>query len=361
MRGFDYKSAIGIFLDLDMLSLVSHIYELKGKAVQFSDDKTDTYAAMIESAMVNSIESSNRIEGVFTTDKQLKNIALNKAFPKTKSEEEIAGYREALKLIHENHEYIDINVNYILQIHKTLYQYSASFSSGKFKNVDNKIVRYDSDGKGTTIFQPVSAFETEEYLTRICEEYNKNIVYGTEPLLIIFMFILDFLCMHPFLDGNGRISRLLTVLMLEKNGFDIVKVISLEKLIEDNIETYYESLHSSSEGFHEAKNDYVYFVRYMLGIMIGAYDSFLKEAKSIIGTDSRKTSKVADVIRESIKPITKTEILQNIKTKIPINQVTVQRALAELIRDNKITKLGGGRYTKYKWNNTEEEHKYDNG
>lgn len=354
IKDFNYKNRINQMLSNDILTMVANIYELRGQTLQYSISKSNEYAALVENAKIKSIESSNRIEGIYTTEKNLKNIALDKVYPKTKPEEEIAGYRETLKLVHENHEYIDIALNSILQMHKTLYSFSNNTSKGKLKNVDNEIIEIDNKGNQVIRFKPVSAFETEEMLIKLCNEYNKSIREGLEPLIVISMFVLDFLCIHPFIDGNGRISRLITLLLLYKNYFDIVRVVSIEKIIEDTKETYYESLNKSSIGFEKDENDYTYFVRYYLGIIIKAYNNFLSEAKILVNKDIRKIKKIEEIIKESIKPITKTEILDIIKTKTTINQVTVQRALAEMIADNKITKIGGGRYTKYIWNNKEE-------
>ena len=357
IKTFKYKNRINGLLNNDILTFIANIYELKGQTEQYSLDKSNDYAALVENAKIRSIESSNRIEGISVSDKQIKNIALNKTYPKTKPEEEIAGYREVLKLVHENHDYINIESRYILQMHKELYQFSNNTNAGKLKMVDNEISEIKENGEKVVRFYPVPAFETEEMLLNLCDEYNKSIVDGLEPILVMSMFVLDFLCIHPFLDGNGRISRLLTLLMMYKNGFDIVKVVSIEKIIEDTKETYYESLFKSSEGFNEDKNNYTYFVRYLLGVIIKAYKDFLDEAKVLTNKEIKKVKKVEEVIKESLRPITKTEIYDTIKTRVRINQVTVQRALAELLESNKIIKIGGGRYTSYVWNNDYKEEK----
>ena len=220
---------------------------------------------------------------------------------------------------------------------------------GRYKTADNIIEEEDSSGNKFVRFRPVPAWETPEAVEELCKAFNEALATEQiDPLILIPMFVLDFLCVHPFNDGNGRMSRLLTLLLLYRAGYIVGKYISIEKLIENTKEAYYDCLQLSSAKWHENENDYEPFVKYMLGIIVAAYRDFSSRV-SLITTDGlSKPDRVREIIRTTLGPITKTEILE----KCPdISQVTVQRALADLVESGQITKLGGGRYTKYLWNN----------
>ena len=236
---------------------------------------TGALSELLEIALIQSTEASNRIEGIVTTDDRLKKIVMNKTTPKGRSEREIAGYRDVLTTIHENYDYIPIKPGMILQLHRDLYRFSNSPIGGSFKNSDNIIAEQLPDGTKRVRFQPVPAWETAEAIDTICDAFQKALDDAEmDPLLLIPMFILDFLCIHPFNDGNGRMSRLLTLLLLYRSGYFVGKYISIERLIADSKETYYEALQDSSMQWHEGENDYLPFVRYMLGIVIAAYREF---------------------------------------------------------------------------------------
>ncbi len=220
---------------------------------------------------------------------------------------------------------------------------------GRYKTSDNIIEEQDAEGNKSVRFRPMPAWETPEAIEKICQSYDEALnSENIDALIIIPMFVLDFLCVHPFNDGNGRISRLLTLLLLYRSGYIVGKYISIEKLIEQTKEIYYESLQLSSAGWHENKNDYEPFVKYMLGVIVAAYRDFSSRVSLLTTQGMSKPDRVKEIIRATLGPITKTEIL----AKCPdISQVTVQRALADLVDKGDIVKLGGGRYTKYIWNN----------
>ena len=352
MRQFDYKREYAKLLTPDVVSLLAAIHEYKGKEDAIAETKRDTLNQLVDLAKIQSTEASNRIEGIITTADRLKKIVRDKTMPKTRSEKEIAGYRDVLATVHESHDYIPPRPSMILQLHRDLYKFTGKSIGGSYKNSDNVIAEELPDGTKRVRFQPVPAWETPEAMDRMCSAFEEA-VNGAEmdQLLLIPMFIQDFLCIHPFKDGNGRMSRLLTLLLLYRAGYTVGKYISIEKIISDSKETYYEALQDSSYDWHEGKNDYAPFVRYMLGVVVAAYRKFESRAALIVDSDYSKSHRVREVIKGRIGPITKSEIMEECPD---ISQITVQRALSDLLKNGLIIKIGGGRYTKYAWNHEKE-------
>ena len=352
MRQFDYKREYAKLLTPDVVSLLAAIHEYKGKEDAIAERKRDTLNQLVDLAKIQSTEASNRIEGIITTADRLKKIVRDKTMPKTRSEKEIAGYRDVLATVHESHDYIPPRPSMILQLHRDLYKFTGKSIGGSYKNSDNVIAEELPDGTKRVRFRPIPAWETPEAMDRLCSSFEEA-VNGAEmdPLLLIPMFVLDFLCIHPFNDGNGRMSRLLTLLLLYRAGYTVGKYFSIEKIISDSKETYYEALQDSSYDWHEGKNDYAHFVRYMLGVVVAAYRKFESRAALIVDSDYSKPDRVREVIKGRIGPITKSEIMEECPD---ISQITVQRALSDLLKNGLIVKLGGGRYTKYAWNHEKE-------
>ena len=348
MRAFDFKKEYQKLLIPEVVALLSQIHEHKGQQNLFIEAKKDVLSELLEIAKIQSTEASNRIEGIITTDDRLKKIVRDKTIPKNRSEREIAGYRDVLSTIHDSYDYIPVRPGMILQLHRDLYKYSGSAIGGNFKNSDNVIAEELPDGTKQVRFQPVPAWETAEAMTVLCDALNEAL--GNEemdPLLLIPIFILDFLCIHPFNDGNGRMSRLLTLLLLYRSGYIVGKYISIEKIIADGKDTYYEVLQQSSYDWHEGANDYLPFVRYMLGIIVAAYRDFSTRVELLTTKGLSKPDRIREVIRGTTGKITKAQIME----KCPdISHITVQRALAEMMSNNEIIKIGGGRYTSYSWN-----------
>jgi Fic family protein len=253
-----------------------------------------------------------------------------------------------LATVHDSYEYIPIRPNNILQLHRDLYSFSSSDTGGRFKNTDNVIAESGKDGQQRVRFMPVPAFQTPEAMEILCNEFSNAIERAEyDPLLLIPMFIIDFLCIHPFNDGNGRMSRLLTLLLLYRSGYIVGKYVSMEMLIEKTKETYYEALQESSCEWHEGTNDYLPFVRYMLGIITAAYREFSGRVKLLSTSGFTKAERIRELIKDHLGKITKAEIMELCPN---ISQATVQRTLAELLANGDITKIGGGRYTSYIWN-----------
>ena len=348
MRVFDYRKEYKRLLSADIVSLLTAIHEYKGKQLQIAGENADVLTQLVEIAKIQSTDASNKIEGISTSNERLQKIVKEKTRPKTRDEKEIAGYRDVLSTIHENYDYIPPRSSMILQLHRDLYKFTGSSIGGNYKTGDNVIAEERADGTKTVRFQPVPAWETSDYVNVICSAYEDALRDGEiDALALIPMFILDFLCVHPFNDGNGRMSRLLTLLLLYRAGYTVGKYISIEKLIADSKETYYEVLQESSYDWHEGKNDYAPFVRYMLGVVVAAYREFESRAALMINSALSKPDRIKEVIKRKIGPITKTEIMKECPD---VSQVTVQRALGNLLKSGQIIKLGGGRYTKYIWN-----------
>ena len=352
MRSYNYKNKWQKLLTPEVVSLLTQIHEYKGEQTLFIEAKADTLTQLVEIAKIQSTEASNRIEGIYTSDERLKSLVTNKTTPRTRNEQEIAGYRDVLSTIHESHDFIPVKPSIILQLHRDLYKFSGKSIGGSYKGTDNVIAEEDSEGNQFVRFQPVPAWETPAAIDAICEAFDEILAQtDADPLLIIPMFILDFLCIHPFNDGNGRMSRLLTLLLLYRAGYIVGKYISIEKMIEQTKETYYEALQNSSAYWHDDKNDYIPFVQYTLGVVVAAYREFSSRVKLIATSKMSKPERIREIIKETLGKITKTEIME----KCPdISQITVQRALNDLVTSGEILKIGGGRYTAYMWNHNKE-------
>ena len=352
MREFNFKTEYNKLLTPEVVAYLTQIHEYKGQQNLFIEAKADALANLLEVAKIQSTEASNRIEGIITTDDRLKKIVRDKTMPKTRGEKEIAGYRDVLATIHESHDFIPPKPSIILQLHRDLYKFSGKAIGGSFKNSNNVIAEELPDGQRIVRFEPVPAWETPEAVTALCNAFEEA-MRDTEldPLLLIPMFILDFLCIHPFNDGNGRMSRLLTLLLLYRSGYIVGKYISIEKLISDTKETYYEALQASAYNWHEEANDYAPFVTYMLGILVAAYRDFESRIELLTTKGLSKPDRVREIIKNHLGKITKSEIMAQCPD---ISQITVQRALADLLKSGEIIKLSGGRYTSYTWNRERE-------
>jgi Fic family protein len=348
MREFNYTKKWAQMLTPEIVGLLTKIHEFKGEQTLFIEAHSDELTELMEIAKIQSTEASNRIEGIYTSDERLKKLVMDKTTPKSRQEQEIAGYRDVLSTIHKNYDYIQAKPGIILQLHRDLYKFMGPGAGGYFKTTDNVIAEIDSEGNKKVRFEPIPAWETSEAIDNLCKAFDEIFQdENIEPLIVIPMFILDFLCIHPFNDGNGRMSRLLTLLLLYRSGYIVGKYISIEKMIENTKETYYEVLRASSEDWHEEENDYIPFIKYMLGIIVASYREFSSRVKLLTTAGLTKGERIGEIIKQTIGAITKAEIMK----KCPdVSQITIQRALIDLQEQNKIIKIGGGRYTKYTWN-----------
>ena len=345
MHLFDYETKALQCLTPEIVALIARIHECKGRQELFIEASKDELNALLEIARIQSTGASNRIEGIYTSEKRLKELIEKKAEPRNRSEQEISGYREVLAVIHENDEHITLSPGLILQLHRDLYAYSSSAIGGTYKKSDNIITEIDADGKQKTRFVPVPAYQTADAMNQMCDAFTSTMKKRTfDELMLIPMFILDFLCIHPFNDGNGRMSRLLTLLLLYQSGYIVGKYISLEMLIEKSKETYYEALQDSSTGWHQNDNQYESFVTYFLGILLKAYDEFENRVEHLKYRRLSKPDRIKSVIDRTVGKITKKEIMEQCPD---ISQVTVERTLTNLVKNGTIKKTGAGPSTAY--------------
>ena len=345
MKNFDYITNPAKLLTPEIVQMVGSIHEHKGKQELFLEANIDELKTLLEVALIQSTGASNRIEGIFTSDKRLEELVSQKAEPRNRSEQEIAGYREVLATIHESYEYITPRPNIILQLHRDLYSYSQGNIGGIHKNSDNVIAETDAEGHQKARFIPAPAFQTAEAIDELCARFLEAWEADRiDKLVLIPMFILDFLCIHPFNDGNGRMSRLLTLLLFYKAGYIVGKYVSMEMLIEKTKETYYEALQASSVGWHEDENSYEPFVKYYLGIMLKVYNEFENRVEHLKYHNLSKPDRIKAVIDNKVGKITKKEIMELCPD---ISKVTVERTLTDLVKSGYIAKVGAGPSTGY--------------
>lgn len=345
MRVFDYTKIPESLLTPEIVNMLVKIHEHKGKQELFLEANIDELKTLLEVALIQSTGASNRIEGIYTTDSRLEEIVSKKAEPRNRSEQEIAGYREVLTNIHESYEYISPRPNVILQLHRDLYSYSAAASGGAYKISDNIIAETDLDGKQHIRFMPIAAFQTTEAMDLLCNEFIKAWeAEKIDKLVLIPMFILDFLCIHPFNDGNGRMSRLLTLLLYYRAGYIVGKYVSMEMLIEKTKEIYYEALQASSYAWHENENNYLPFLKYYLGIILKAYNEFEGRVEHLKMRKLSKPDRIKSIIERKVGKITKKELME---TCPDISKITIERTLNALVKSGEIMKVGAGVATAY--------------
>lgn len=340
MRAFNYSEIKNQMWDSEILGLIAAIYKEAGKQEQYLKQRPEETEKLIKIAKIQSTEASNAIEGIVTTSTRLRQLIEEKTTPKNRNEQEIAGYRDVLNIIHENFDAIPITPNYILQLHKILYSHMNNPMAGKTKNVQNYISASYPDGHTEILFTPLTPYETPEALNRICEEYNRVIGnMEVEPLIIIPVFIHDFLCIHPFNDGNGRMSRLLTALLLYRNGFYVGKYISLEAKIAKNKDLYYDALGQTQTGWHEGKENAVPFIKYLLGTILAAYKDF-EDRFALVET---KLSALETVRRATVNKIGRFT-KQDIRELCPYLSISsIEGALRKMVAAGELKREGAGK------------------
>ncbi|MGO5087522.1 Fic family protein [Oscillospiraceae bacterium LCP25S3_E10] len=344
MRTFNYSEIKNQKWDSKILGLVAAIYKEAGKQELYLKKRPEELEKLVEIAKIQSTEASNAIEGIVTTSTRIRQLVEDKTIPKNRDEQEIAGYRDVLNVIHDSFDTIPISQNYILQLHKILYNHMNNPMAGRTKSAQNYISASYPDGHVETLFTPLSPFETPEALDKICEEYNRVIGnFEVEPLIAIPIFIHDFLCIHPFNDGNGRMSRLLTTLLLYRNGFYVGKYISLESKIAKNKDLYYDALRQSQYGWHEGKEDVISFIKYLLGTILSAYKDF-EDRFALIEVKLPAIEMVRQATMNKIGRFTK----QDIHELCPSLSISsIERALRKLVDSEELKKEGAGKNTCY--------------
>ena len=347
MRAFDYSKLADRTWDNEIVSYLSKIHEYKGKQELFLRRKPVELKRLIEIAKVQSVEASNRIEGIVTTNSRLKRLMADKTTPQNRDEEEILGYRNVLNLARENYDAIPVRSNYILQLHRELLKYTNYSYGGRFKTVPNEIDMFLENGEKVTLFKPLEPYETPDAVNAICENFqialNKE---SADELILIPCFILDFLCVHPFNDGNGRMSRILTLLALYRSGYFVGQYVSIEKAIADTKEAYYDALQKADKGWHEENNDPEPFVKYMLGVILSCYREFEKRLTVVHEAGAKRTS--YDIVKTyasgRIGKFSKQEVLVGCPS---LGSSSVESALKKLVDDGILIRIGAGRKTLY--------------
>lgn len=344
MRAFNYSAIRNQKWDSEILSLIAAIYKEAGKQELYLKQRPEALEKLVEIAKVQSTEASNAIEGIVTTSTRVRQLVEEKTAPRNRDELEIAGYRDVLSIIHESFDAIPITRNYILQLHKILYSHMNNPLAGSTKNVQNYISATYPDGHTEILFTPLAPYETPEALDRICEEYNR--VIGNmelEPLIAIPVFVHDFLCIHPFNDGNGRMSRLLTTLLLYRSGFYVGRYISLEAKIAKNKDLYYDALAQSQSGWHEGTEDVLPFVKYLLGTMLAAYKDFEERAALV-----EQKLPALETVRKASKSKVGRFNKQDIRELCPaLSDSSIEGALRKLVAAGELKKEGNGKNTCY--------------
>lgn len=344
MRSFNYSEISENKWDSELLGLIAAIYKEAGKQEMYLKHRPEELEKLVEISKIQSTEASNAIEGIVTTSTRIRQLMGEKTAPRNRDEQEIAGYRDVLNIIHESFDVIPLTPNYILQLHKILYSHMNNPMAGKTKSVQNFISAVYPDGHRETVFTPPDPFSTPAALEAICNEYNR--VIGNmelEPLIAIPTFIHDFLCIHPFNDGNGRMSRLLTTLLLYRNGFYVGKYISLESKIAKNKELYYDALRQSQAGWHEGKADAVPFIKYILGTVLSAYKDF-DDRFSLIETKLSALETVRQATMKKTGRFRKQDIMELCPS---LSISSVEGALRKLVDEGELKREGNGKSTCY--------------
>ena len=344
MKDFDYSLLQAKKWDSDLLNYVGQIAEHKGRQELFLSQKPAVLDSLVELAIVQSTESSNRIEGIRTSDSRLKDLVLKKVTPQDRDEEEILGYQDVLSTIHESYQYIAITPQVILQLHRDLFKYSERSIGGRFKNTQNYISETSGDGATFVRFTPLDPFSTPAAMTEICDAFNRAIDADVlHPLILIPVFIHDFLCIHPFNDGNGRMSRLLTTLLLYKSGYVVGRYISLEEKIERTKMAYYKALEESGHGWHEGQDDPSPFIRYILATVLAAYRDF-EDRVNLFEPAESALDQVRRVVNRRVGKFTKRDIMEIIPM---IGRASIENSLTALVEEGLLERHGKGRGTFY--------------
>jgi Fic family protein len=347
MRKYDY-SFLKKRIPGNIVGLTEIIADLKSKEEFRKLQYTETFESLRQKAIIESVKGSNAIEGIVTTDDRIRDI-VNGSAPVTHDELEISGYKDALNIIHTNYENMDIDEDLIRMFHRLIEEETNASGAGEYKKTSNFIMEYGPDGTRRVRFKPVSPGKVPENMEQLLMAYYEARQDSEiSPLMLIPCFVLDFLCIHPFTDGNGRVSRLLTVLLLYLSGYDIVRYISYEGQVNKYKASYYEALEQSSAGWHDNKNDYVPVIINFLQILYRCFKDLDEVFTDISLKKAKKSERVENILLGAIVPISK----QDIAEKVPdISVKTIELVLNKMLKENKIKKIGSYKDARYMRNN----------
>ena len=345
MGQFEYSKQLRTLMTPEVMAAIGDMREHRGKQELYAATHSDILESLVEVAKIQSTSASNKIENISTSNKRLRELMVDKVEPKNRDEREIAGYRHVLDMIHESHDAIPVTPGVILQLHRDLYRFSGDSFAGQWKDSDNVIAERAANGELVARFKPTSAAATPVAIDKICEEYRLQLEEGVyDPLLVSLLFVFDFVSIHPFNDGNGRMSRLLTLLLMYRCGYTVGKYVSVEKEIERTKETYYEALAASSTGWQKGSNDYVPFVTYMLGVMTACYKE-LDQRFAIISAPNDNEGILRAYFDQLMGTATKYDIMDANPT---MSKRTVERILKKLQDEGIVEKIGAARSTAYR-------------
>jgi len=324
----------------NLLRTIRLLGEYKGKQELFKEQSPQVLETLQQTAMIQSTESSNRIEGVEAPIQRIQALVSQKTTPLNRSEQEIAGYRDVLNTIHANYALMRFNTNLVLQMHRDLYQFLPGVG-GRWKLVDNKIIETRADDTTVVRFKTVAAFLTPGAMMQLHEHFNILMEADEfEPLLLIPTYILDFLCIHPFQDGNGRLARLLTLLLLYQAGYEVGRYISLEKIVERTRESYYDALYQSSLGWHTGEHTLQPWWEYFLGVVLSAYREFEQRVGLVTSSRGAKRGIVFNVVARLPNQFK----YGDVERACPgVSRPTINRALADLRNSGEIRCIKSGR------------------
>lgn len=331
-------------IDMELVSLIGDIHEYKVKQDNILNRQSQQLEKIKKTCFYNSVTDSNKIESITSTPERIKALIEGTATPQTEHEEEILGYIEALRHVYQTaQDSLSLTSQQILELHKILYKYSSTKTGGKLKVNDNSIVGIDSRGCIFEVFRPLAAAETPQALEDLLLTFNHELSKGQiDPLILIPMFVHDFLCIHPFADGNGRISRLLTELLLVKCGYHISKYISIDSYVCRYSSFYYSVLNESSENWHEQKNNSQPFVKFLLRAIASSYS----ELDKVVGYKNKNKSSL-EAVREAVRLKIKFKKQDVFKALPHLSRSTIENMLYQLIADNYLKRCGQGRATFY--------------
>jgi Fic family protein len=345
MKSFEDNRVLRQPLTPGLLSTVRVIGEFKGKQDLWQKQFPEVLNSLKELAIIQSTESSNRLEQITAAPERLRDLVFQRTLPADRSEQEIAGYRDVLATIHTSHPYVPLKPDIVRQFHRDLLKFTPE-PGGNWKQVENEIADVRPDGTRITRFKCVSVALTPEWMDRLCEGLNRlRDQEAAEPLLLIPAFILDFLCIHPFRDGNGRMARLLSLLLLYQSGYEVGRYISLERIIEESKESYYDSLRASSQGWHEGRHDLSPWRDYFLGTIVAAFRELERRTELVTAAPGAKRAMVRDAIEHFVGEFTIAELENACPT---VGRDTIRSVLNDMRGQGEVECLGKGRWAKWR-------------